>query len=69
MVEVLEPRVVPLGEQIVMWWNSVGRSHEEIATWRAADQQEMGFEAPDADSPLASASARLSAVPVAGAVG
>lgn len=25
----------PLGEQIVMWWNFVGRSHQEIAAWRA----------------------------------
>jgi quercetin 2,3-dioxygenase len=47
----------PLGEQIVMWWNFVGRSHDEIVTWRAAYQQEMGFEAPDADSPLAAVGA------------
>jgi quercetin 2,3-dioxygenase len=25
----------PLGEQIVMWWNFIGRSHEEIAAYRA----------------------------------
>ena len=25
----------PLGEQIVMWWNFVGRSHEEIVAYRA----------------------------------
>ncbi|GAB3849647.1 pirin family protein [Nesterenkonia populi] len=42
----------PLGEQIVMWWNFVGRSHEEIAAYRAAYQAEMGFEAPEAGSPL-----------------
>lgn len=42
----------PLGERIVMWWNFVGRSHEEIAAWRAAYQAEMGFEAPGDDSPL-----------------
>lgn len=42
----------PLREQIVMWWNFVGRSHEEIASYRAAYQAEMGFEAPAADSPL-----------------
>ena len=29
----------PLGEQIVMWWNFIGRSHEEIATYRAEWQQ------------------------------
>ncbi len=42
----------PLDEQIIMWWNFVGRSHEEIAAWRAAYQAEMGFEAPEAGSPL-----------------
>ncbi|WP_018335147.1 pirin family protein [Actinomycetospora chiangmaiensis] len=26
----------PFGEQIVMWWNFVGRSHDEIAAFRAA---------------------------------
>lgn len=25
---------VPLGEQIVMWWNFIGRTHEEIAEYR-----------------------------------
>ena len=44
----------PLDEQIVMWWNFVGRSHEEIAAYRAAYQAEMGFELPGEDSPLAS---------------
>lgn len=43
---------LPLNEQIVMWWNLVGRSHEEIERWRAAYQQEMGFEAPDEASPV-----------------
>ena len=42
----------PLDEQIVMWWNFVGRSHEEIAAYRAAYQAEMGFEAPAEGSPL-----------------
>ena len=42
----------PLDEQIVMWWNFVGRTHEEIAAYRAAYQAEMGFEAPQKDSPL-----------------
>lgn len=32
----------PLGEQIVMWWNFVGRSHEEIAAHRARWQAEIG---------------------------
>ncbi|UFU08030.1 pirin family protein [Ruania halotolerans] len=30
------------GEQIVMWWNFVGRSHEEIVSFRAAWQAEIG---------------------------
>ncbi|WBL19193.1 pirin family protein [Citricoccus sp. NR2] len=42
----------PLGEQIVMWWNFIGRSHEEILTFRAAYQQEMGFETPAEGSPI-----------------
>ncbi|WP_417235332.1 pirin family protein [Arthrobacter sp.] len=32
----------PLGEQIVMWWNFVGRSHEEIVRYRRAWQEEIG---------------------------
>jgi redox-sensitive bicupin YhaK (pirin superfamily) len=36
----------PLGEQIVMWWNFVGRSHEEIVTFRAQWQAEIGVERP-----------------------
>lgn len=43
----------PLGEEIIMWWNFVGRTQEEIETWRAAYMQEMGYEAPTAGSPLA----------------
>lgn len=42
----------PLGEDIVMWWNFVGRSHEEIAQWRARYQAEMGFDAGAEASPL-----------------
>ena len=30
----------PLGEQIVMWWNFVGRSHEEIVAFREDWQRE-----------------------------
>jgi quercetin 2,3-dioxygenase len=29
----------PLGEQIVMWWNFVGRSHEEIVAFRTEWEQ------------------------------
>ena len=32
----------PLGEQIVMWWNFVGRSHDEIAGYRADWMSEIG---------------------------
>lgn len=31
---------VPFGEEIVMWWNFVGRSHEEIVAFRDAWQDE-----------------------------
>ena len=34
----------PFGEQIVMWWNFVGRSHEEVVAYRARYQAELGFE-------------------------
>ena len=32
------------GERIVMWWNSVGRSHEEIVEFRRRCQAEVGYE-------------------------
>jgi len=31
----------PLGEQIVMWWNFIGRSHEEIVDFRTEWQSEV----------------------------
>lgn len=34
----------PLGEQIVMWWNFVGRTHEEVLAYRAAWQAEIDVE-------------------------
>lgn len=34
----------PLGEQIVMWWNFVGRSHEEVVRYRSHWQAEIGAE-------------------------
>lgn len=37
----------PFGEQIVMWWNFVGRSHEEIETFRGRWQEEIATEATD----------------------
>ncbi|ALO65635.1 pirin [Arthrobacter alpinus] len=36
----------PLGEKIVMWWNFIGRTHEEILAYRAAWQGEIGAEPP-----------------------
>ena len=42
----------PFGEQIVMWWNFVGRTHEEIVAYRTAWQAEaIGDGEPDAQSP------------------
>ncbi|MGP6176191.1 pirin family protein [Microbacterium sp. A196] len=38
---------VPLGERIVMWWNFIGRSHEEIVEFRRRYQSELGFEPDD----------------------
>ncbi|MGW9626848.1 pirin family protein [Microbacterium sp. NPDC055521] len=34
---------LPLGEQIVMWWNFIGRSHDEIEEFRRRYQAELGF--------------------------
>jgi quercetin 2,3-dioxygenase len=31
----------PLGEQIVMWWNFIGRSHDEIVAYRQAWQADV----------------------------
>jgi redox-sensitive bicupin YhaK (pirin superfamily) len=31
----------PLGEQIVMWWNFIGRSHDDIVSYRAGWQGEV----------------------------
>lgn len=36
---------VPLGEQIVMWWNFIGRTHGEVVAYRDAWQAEIGAEA------------------------
>ncbi|GED96569.1 pirin family protein [Gordonia crocea] len=38
---------IPFDEQIVMWWNFVGRSHDEIVEFRRRYQAELGFDAPD----------------------
>ena len=39
---------IPLGEQILMWWNFIGRDHDEIVEFRRRYQAEIGLEAPDA---------------------
>ena len=38
----------PLGEDILMWWNFVGRTHEEVLAFRAQWQAEIGAEPGDA---------------------
>ncbi|OLT42494.1 pirin [Serinicoccus sp. CNJ-927] len=35
----------PFGEQIVMWWNFIGRSHEEVVAAREQWQDELGHRA------------------------
>ncbi|MBB5830675.1 pirin family protein [Brachybacterium aquaticum] len=43
----------PLGEDIIMWWNFVGRTHEEIVAFRARYQAEIGVELALEDAPIA----------------
>ena len=31
----------PLGEQIVMWWNFIGRSHDDVVQFRAEWQSDV----------------------------
>ncbi|NNG99202.1 pirin family protein [Gordonia araii NBRC 100433] len=38
---------VPLDEEIIMWWNFVGRTHDEIVEFRRRYQAELGFDPPD----------------------
>ena len=49
----------PLGETIVMWWNFIGRSHEEIVQYRRDWQQHIGAET----HPGAEPGSRFAAVP------
>jgi quercetin 2,3-dioxygenase len=47
----------PFGEQIVMWWNFIGREHDEVASYRAAWQHLLASGSDDrfslpADDPL-----------------
>ena len=38
----------PFGEQIVMWWNFIGRSHEEVAAFREEWQRQRADQTPGA---------------------
>lgn len=38
---------IPLGEPIVMWWNFIGRDHDEILEFRRRYQAEMGLDPED----------------------
>lgn len=40
----------PLHEQILMWWNFVGRTHEEVVNFRQQWQAEIGAEPGDASA-------------------
>lgn len=57
----------PLGEEIIMWWNFVGRTHEEVVAFRERYQREIGAADanPDAgvDPRAAEAGARYGAAP------
>jgi redox-sensitive bicupin YhaK (pirin superfamily) len=44
---------VPLGEQLVMWWNFIGRSHDEVVAYRDAWQREV-VGGPDETGPFTS---------------
>jgi hypothetical protein len=37
----------PFGEQIVMWWNFVGRSHDDVVAYRRAWEDEINGRGPD----------------------
>ncbi|MBC2639313.1 MULTISPECIES: pirin family protein [unclassified Rhodococcus (in: high G+C Gram-positive bacteria)] len=37
----------PLGEQVIMWWNFLGRSHEDIVGYRREWQSELRAAVPD----------------------
>lgn len=41
----------PLGEEIVMWWNFIGRDHDEVAAYRANYQRAIGRDEPGVTDP------------------
>lgn len=49
----------PLGEQIIMWWNFIGRTHDEVVAYRALYQHELGFEGPPSEELLAAGGVSL----------
>ncbi|MEO5994388.1 MAG: pirin family protein [Arthrobacter sp.] len=53
----------PLGEQIVMWWNFVGRNHEEIVEYRSQWQTEIGAGDPAAATGTDPAAPRFGTFP------
>lgn len=38
---------IPFDEEIVMWWNFIGRGHDEIDEFRRRYQAELGFDSAD----------------------
>ena len=48
----------PLGEQIVMWWNFVGRSHDEVVAARSQWQAEIGVGTTGSVGPTGTAATR-----------
>ncbi len=53
----------PFGEEIVMWWNFVGRSHEEIVGFRAEWQDQITRDGEVVDDSRSVADGRFGVVP------
>lgn len=53
----------PFGEQIVMWWNFIGRSHEEVAGYREQWAHRGGGADPDRFPPVAAPDERVMEAP------
>jgi hypothetical protein len=51
----------PFAEELVMWWNFVGRSHDEIVGYRAAWEDRR--DAVDRFPPILSADEKVMAAP------
>lgn len=48
----------PFGERLLMWWNFVGRTHEEVVGFRDQWQRESGFTGAAAAAPAPDAAGR-----------